>query len=154
MHAQGGTRDGAAALPPRGPLATPTLMRVWSQSLLLHVFVVFCPTPLVYVHVWVWMCGGVYMYVRVCACVRACVRACVCACMRAWVHACVRVCGEAWWPSGQDICPRILKVVRSSPTSAWHFFIMHQPPAHSAVKWVPALYGWVDITTDCTIPSY
>ena len=42
--------------------------------------------------------------------------------------------GEAWWPSGQDICPRTLKVVRSSPTSAWYFFIMHQPPSSPSCK--------------------
>ena len=89
-------------------------------------------------------------YELVCGCV--CV-VCVCLCVCVWGGG-----GgggeEAWWPSGQDICPRTLKVVRSSPTSAWCFFIMHQPPVRPAVKWVPALYGWVDITTDCAIPSY
>ena len=53
---------------------------------------------------------------------------CVCVC------ACVHVCGEAWWPSGHDICPRTLNVVRSSPTSAWCFFIMHQPPSSPSCK--------------------
>ena len=44
----------------------------------------------------------------------------------------------AWWPSGQDICPRTLKVVRSSPTSAWCFSSCTNPPppTHPAVKWV------------------
>ena len=42
--------------------------------------------------------------------------------------------GGAWWPSGQDICPRMLKVVRLSPTSAWCFFIMHQPPSSPRCK--------------------
>ena len=41
---------------------------------------------------------------------------------------------EAWWPSGEDICPRTLKVVRSSPTSSWCFFIMHQPPSIPSCK--------------------
>ena len=36
----------------------------------------------------------------------------------------------------------------------WCFSSCTNPPAHPAVKWVPALYGWVDMTTDCTIPSY
>ena len=111
------------------------------------------------------MCACVRVCVRACmrVCVHVCVRVChsvcvcvcVCVCVRVSQCVCVCVCGEAWWPSGQDICPRALKVVRSSPTSAWCFFLSCiNPPAHPAVKWVPALYGWVDITTDCAIPSY